>query len=87
MKKRIIDYKNLNSEILELLLTKYPEGYTNKDIVSFTNVKNELIEALEVRTEDTIFLVKVESKLEEAMEDFVVDIAEENLMTDIFIGI
>ena len=40
------------------------------DIIRFKNAKNETIEAVEVRTEDTIYLVKVSTKLADRIENF-----------------
>jgi hypothetical protein len=41
---------------------KFPDGYDDSNIVRFRNAKNELIEAVEVRTDDTNYLV-VSTKL------------------------
>lgn len=73
MRRIIVDFKKLTPEILALLVDKYPYGYDDDHIISFRNAKNELIEAVEVRTEDTIYLVKVSKKLENSMENFDVD--------------
>lgn len=70
MLRRIVNYKKLTPEILSLLVEKYPHGYDDGAIVVFKNAKNETIEAVEVRTEDTIFLVKVSSKLMVSMANF-----------------
>jgi len=70
MKRVIVDYKKLTPEILSLLVEKYPDGYDDKHIITFKNSKNEKIEAVEVRTEDTIYLVKISAKLEVSMADF-----------------
>jgi DNA-directed RNA polymerase subunit delta len=70
MKRVIVDYAKLTGDILNLLVEKFPDGYENSDIISFRNAKNELIEAVEVRTEDTIYLVKVSTKLANRMEKF-----------------
>ena len=59
MKRVIVDYAKLTNEILNLLVEKFPDGYDDSDIIRFRNAKNELIEAVEVKTEDTIYLVKV----------------------------
>jgi hypothetical protein len=48
----------------------FPEGYDDSDIIRFRNAQNELIEAVEVKTEDTIYLVKVSTKLASRMEKF-----------------
>jgi hypothetical protein len=73
MKRVIVDYKKLTPEILSLLVEKYPDGYDDKHIITFKNAKNQTIEAVEVKTEDAIYLVKISAKLEVSMADFDVD--------------
>ena len=73
MLRKIVDFKKLTPEILTLLVEKYPDGYGDDDVIVFKNLKNETIEAVEVRTEDTIYLVKISSRLENSMANFVED--------------
>ena len=70
MKRVIVDYNKLTNEILSMLVEKYPDGYTDTDVIRFKNAKNETVDALEVRTEDTIYLVKVSTRLADTMENF-----------------
>ncbi len=70
MKRIIVDYAKLTGDILNLLVEKFPEGYDDTDIIRFRNAQNELIEAVEVRTIDTIYLVKVSTKLASRMEKY-----------------
>jgi hypothetical protein len=70
MRRIIVDYAKLTGNILNLLVEKFPEGYDDSDIIRFKNAQNELIEAVEVKTEDTIYLVKVSTKLASRMEKF-----------------
>ena len=70
MKRVIVDYAKLTGDILNLLVDKFPDGYDDTDIIRFRNAQNELIEAVEVKTEDTIYLVKVSTKLASRMEKF-----------------
>ena len=70
MRRIIVDYAKLTGDILNLLVEKFPEGYDDTDIIRFRNAQNELIEAVEVRTEDTIYLVKVSTKLASRMEKY-----------------
>lgn len=70
MKRIIVDFKKLTPEILSLLVEKYPDGYDDDHVISFRNAKNELVEAVEVKTEDTTYLVKVSAKLEVSMANF-----------------
>ena len=73
MKRIIIDYKKLTPEILSLLVKKYPDGYDDKDVLVFKNSKKETVEAVEVKTEDTIYLVKISTRLENTMTKFDVE--------------
>ncbi|MFT6066005.1 MAG: hypothetical protein ACJAYY_000800 [Paraglaciecola sp.] len=70
MKRVIVEYSKLTTKILDLLIEKYPDGYGSNDIISFQNSEGKKVSTLEVRTDDTIFLVKISSKLEETMEDY-----------------
>ncbi|WP_046745576.1 hypothetical protein [Kordia zhangzhouensis] len=86
MRKAIIDYKKLTPEILQLLQDRYPGGYSDRDIIKFDDHHNNTIEAVEVRTEDTIYLVKVSSKLHYTMTnieaDEFEDLAPEEIIND-----
>ncbi|AZJ33735.1 MULTISPECIES: hypothetical protein [Tenacibaculum] len=77
MKRVIVDYAKLTTDILDLLVERYPDGYDHSDIISFKNSKGETIKAVEVNTEDTLFLVKISSQLQQSMEDHETD-DEEN---------
>ncbi|WP_025740841.1 hypothetical protein [Aquimarina pacifica] len=70
LKKVIVDYKKLNNNILDLLVTTYPDGYDDEDVIIFRNAQNEIVECVEVKTEDTLYLVKVSKRLVTAMEDY-----------------
>ncbi|WP_299128093.1 hypothetical protein [uncultured Winogradskyella sp.] len=70
LKRVIVDFKKLTPEILAMLVEKYPDGYDDDQIISFRNAKNEMIEAVEVTTEDTKYLVKVSTKLAVTMENY-----------------
>ncbi|WP_237275786.1 hypothetical protein [Tenacibaculum ovolyticum] len=73
MKRIIVDYNKLTTDILNLLVEKFPDGYDYGDIISFQNLEGKYISAVEVRTEDTIYLVKISSLLEKKMEDYFLD--------------
>ena len=70
MKRVIVEYAKLTNEILNLLVEKFPDGYDDEDVIRFRNAKNELVEAVEVRTEDTIYLVKISTKLADRIENY-----------------
>jgi len=70
LKRVIVDFKKLTPEILALLVEKYPDGYDDDNIIVFKNANNEIVEAVEVTTEDTKYLVKVSTKLQVTMENY-----------------
>ena len=78
MKRIIIDYKKLTPPILALLSEKYPDGYGDNDIIEFKNMHNDSIEAVQVETKDTIYLVKVSSNLHQSIVSFDLDDEEDN---------
>jgi hypothetical protein len=74
MRRVIVDYKRLDREIAAQLIDLYPHGYGDDDIIVLKKPNGELIEAVEVRTDDTIFLVKISQSLSNFISNF-----EENL--------
>ena len=70
LKRVIVDFKKLTPEVLKLLVEKYPDGYDDLNIISFKNAQGERIEAVEVTTEDTKYLVKISAKLETTMANY-----------------
>jgi len=70
MKRIIVELKKLTPEIFTLLTEKFPDGYYDSDIITFENHHNEIIEAVEVKTDETIYLVKVSCKLHYSMTNF-----------------
>ena len=73
MKRVIVEYAKLTTDILDMLIDKYPDGYEYGDVISFKNAKGETVKAIEVRTDDTIYLVKISDRLEQTMEDYAED--------------
>ena len=74
MKRLIIDSKKMTPEIMALVKEKYPDGYYEDDIIVFKNHKNETIEAIQVETEETIYLIKIGKYLSVGLENFEIDV-------------
>lgn len=70
MKRLLVDYKKLSHEVAALLIETYPDGYGDDDIIAFKNAKGEFIEAVEVKTEDTLYLVKISQSLAHFISNF-----------------
>lgn len=81
-KKVIVDYHKLNNEILSLLVEKYPDGYDDEDVISFKNAKGDYVDCVEIKTPDTIYLVKISQRVVQAMEAFDTDEEEDDLERD-----
>ena len=73
MIRKIVDFKKLSEEVLSLLVEKYQDGYSDHNIISFKNQKGEIIKAVEIKSADIIYLVKISTQLVRAMENFVDD--------------
>ena len=67
MKRSIIDYRKLTPEMAGLLLEAYPQGFGDEDLISFKNVKGEWVEAVELQTSETLYLVKVSTRLDQLL--------------------
>ncbi|AEM72103.1 hypothetical protein Murru_3082 [Allomuricauda ruestringensis DSM 13258] len=70
MKRILIDYKKLDHKVAAQLIDLYPDGYGDDDIVSIRKPDGELIEAVEVKTADTIYLVKISKSLSNFISNF-----------------
>ncbi|MDI1233058.1 MAG: hypothetical protein PSX81_02120 [bacterium] len=71
-KRRIVDYSNVPEDILNKMGDLYPNGY-ERDVIKFPNAKGEMISAVRVETDDTIFLIKVSSQLKQMFDDLEID--------------
>lgn len=69
MKRIIIDYHNLTPELFQTIKRLYPDGYSDEDMIVFKNAKNETVKAIEVKHEDTDYLVKISKQLAVHLED------------------
>ena len=70
MRRVLIDYKKLDREVAALLIDLYPHGYGDEDIIVLKKPNGDIIEAVEVRTADTLFLVKISKSLSNFIANF-----------------
>jgi len=70
MKRILIDYKKLDHKVAAQLIDLYPDGYGDDDIISIRKPNGELIDAVEVKTSDTIYLVKISRSLSNFIANF-----------------
>ncbi|MEZ4811017.1 MAG: hypothetical protein R2819_11720 [Allomuricauda sp.] len=89
MKRILIDYKKLDHKTAAVLIDSYPYGYGDDDIITLKKPDGEIIEAVEVRTEDTIYLVKISKSLSSFISNFEENIEKEldrNLAKEAVLG-
>jgi hypothetical protein len=77
MLRKLVDYKKLDHAIAAKLIESYPHGYGDSDIIIFKNAKGETVEAVEVKTKDIIYLVRISKSLSNFIANFDDKIAEE----------
>ncbi len=70
MTHRLVDYKKLSHELAAQLIETYPDGYGDEDIIVFKNASGEYVEAVEIRTNDTVYLVKISKSLANFISNF-----------------
>lgn len=94
MIRKLVDYKKLDHSLAAKLIETYPDGYGDDDIITFKNLRGEIIETVELKTDDTIYLVKItkclanfisnfEENLEKGMDVKIERIADEELNSEI----
>jgi DNA-directed RNA polymerase subunit delta len=78
MKKIIVDYKNLSSDLKKLLTEAYPHGLDEADMITYTNAKGELVETIKLETSDAIYLIKIGSKSTKQIMDYEEDLEDDD---------
>ena len=70
MLRKLVDYKKLDHELAALLIETYSDGYGDDDIITFRNAHGEIVEAVEIQTNDTLYLVKISKSLADFILNF-----------------
>jgi len=70
MKRVIKDFKSTPPEILSLISQQYPFGYDETHLVNFMNSKGEYFHALEIKTPDSVYLIKQDRNLDQHVNEF-----------------
>lgn len=86
MKKRIVtSYKNLSDEIKALVNIKYPNGYQDS-MIRIDKGPSDFFYAIMLETEETSYLIKVDVKVDDKIDDdkeYLIDeIKDEDAMVD-----
>ena len=70
MKRIIVGFEKLTPNILNLFIDRFPDGYGDNDIIKFKNSTGETIQAVEVKSTDTVYLIKIGKKMNQIIQEF-----------------
>lgn len=70
MKRVIKDFKAITDDVVALINEQYPYGYEDSQLVTFVNAKGEFVKALEVKSDEITYLIKLGTKLNEHINDY-----------------
>jgi|SRR5690554_659635 len=71
MKRVIKDFKAITDDVLALINEQYPFGYEESQLVTFVNAKGEFVKALEVKSDEITYLIKLGTKLNDHITDYI----------------
>ena len=70
MKRIIVGFDKLTPEILNLFVERFPDGYGDNDIIEFKNSTGETIQAVELKSTDTVYLIRIGKKINQIIQEF-----------------
>ena len=70
MKRIIVGFDKLTPEILNLFVERYPDGYGDNDIIEFKNSTGETIQAVELKSTDSVYLIRIGKKMNQIIQEF-----------------
>ncbi|WP_421917803.1 hypothetical protein [Marinifilum sp.] len=73
MKRVIKDYKSIGMDLLQLLIKTFPDGIHVEDLISITKPDGSKIKVLELLTEDTVYLIKMDKEMQSQIDSFTGD--------------
>ena len=82
MKRVIKKYTNITEAHIALITAEYPDGFGDEDVRTLSLPDGKYIRCLEIKTEDTIYLFRIDSEMIEMLEeatddDFGIDVEGE----------
>ena len=70
MKRIIVGFEKLTPNILNLFVERFPDGYGDNDIIEFKNGTGETIQAVELKSTDTVYLIRIGKKMNQIIQEF-----------------
>lgn len=70
MKRIFKDYRNITDKHMPLIREKYPKGFSDSDITSIKTSDGDYLDALEIPTLKSLYLIRVNHDLLSLIDDF-----------------
>jgi len=79
MKRIFKDYRNITDKHMLLIREKYPKGFSDFDITSIKTSDGDYLDALEIPTLKSLYLIRVNHDLLSLIDDFneILDFSDE----------
>ena len=68
MKRIIKDFNSLSDRHFMMIKRQYPQGFGDSDLIALKTAKGDYFDALEVKTKEAIYLVKVNHDMLERID-------------------
>lgn len=87
MKRIIKNYTNITEAHIALITAEYPDGFGDDDVRTLSLPDGKYIRCLEIKTDDTIYLFRIDSEMIEMLEeatddDFGIDVEDSETEVD-----
>lgn len=87
MKRIIKNYTNISEAHIALITAEYPDGFGDDDVRTLSLPDGKYIRCLEIKTDDTIYLFRIDSEMIEMLEeatddDFGIDVEDSETEAD-----
>jgi len=69
MKKVKVDFRYVTPELVSKIVTAYPKGFLNSDVITFSRAASEDIEMVKLEIDDVLYVIK-KSAIDDAAELF-----------------
>jgi hypothetical protein len=70
MKRIYKDYRTITDDHMTLIKRKYPNGFSDSDLIALKTSDGNYFDALEIESPDVVYIIKVNHDLLEAIDQY-----------------
>ncbi|WP_372756301.1 hypothetical protein [Labilibaculum sp.] len=82
MKRVIKDYKTIGADLIQKLIQSFPDGIFEDDLICITRPNGERINVVELKTDDTVYLIKMNPELQVTIDSYTGDFEDLDPFSD-----